>query len=329
MASKDYYTTLGVARAASQQEIKKAYRRLARQHHPDINPGNKEAEARFKQINEAYEVLSDKKKRAKYDRYGEQWQHAEQFEQAEREASRQSYARPGGASGFRFASGNIDSLFDEILGGGAGGGFYRRQAARRGQNLESPIEITLEEAFNGTKRTISLQLEEACPTCRGSGRIQNLACGTCQGSGDVPGIKRLEVKIPAGAANGSRVRLAGKGQPGLSGGPAGDLYLSVSVRKHPMFERLGDNLHVEVAVQLTTAVLGGEVQVPTLKGKLALTIPAETQNGRVFRLKGQGIPHLSSAARGDLLAKVNVIVPTKLSSAEKDLFRQLHNIRKS
>ena len=170
-------------------------------------------------------------------------------------------------------------------------------------------------------------MEEPCSACKGSGRIQNLPCSACRGAGIVASIKRLEVKIPAGVATGSRVRIAGKGQPGYSGGTSGDLYLKITVKSHSTFERHGDNLHVTVPVPLATAVLGGEVQVPTPKGKLALKIPTETQNGRVFRLSGQGMPHLGKSTRGDLLAKINVVLPTKLSDKEKELFRQLSEIR--
>jgi len=193
--------------------------------------------------------------------------------------------------------------------------------------MESPIEVTIEEAYSGTSRTISLQFEEPCTACRGCGRIQNLPCSVCRGTGVVPRIKRLEVKIPPGVNNGSRIRIAGKGQPSYSGGASGDLYLVISVKPHLTIERRGDNLHVEIPASLTTAVLGGEVQVPTPRGKLALKIPAETQNGRVFRLTGQGMPHLGKSTRGDLLAKVNVVLPTKLSEKEKELFRHLSEIR--
>ncbi|MFC1942885.1 DnaJ C-terminal domain-containing protein, partial [Chloroflexota bacterium] len=191
----------------------------------------------------------------------------------------------------------------------------------------SAIDVTLEEAYSGTKRTISLQVEEPCTACQGSGRIQNLPCSICRGAGAVSGIKRLEVKIPPGVNNGSRVRVAGKGQPGYSGGTSGNLYLIIAVKSNPAFERHGDNLHVDVPVPLAIAILGGEAQVPTPKGKLALKIPQETQNGRVFRLTGQGMPHLGKSTRGDLLARVNVVLPTELSEKEKELFRQLSEIR--
>ena len=327
MASKDYYNILGVKRNASEQEIKQAYRRLARKHHPDVNPGDKSAEAKFKEINEAYEVLSDKENREKYDKYGDQWQYADQFEKARRQQTPfRDFGRSGGTSSFYSGGDDMGGLFDELFRGTGTRTYTRRAQPRRGRDIQSPVEVTLDEAYHGTKRTLSLQTEEPCPTCKGSGLIQNVPCATCQGSGAVARIKRLEVKIPPGVKNGSRVRIAGKGQPGY-GGPNGDLYLVVSVKPHRLFERRGDDLYVEVPVPLTVAVLGGEVQVPTLKGKLALKIPAETQNGRAFRLKGQGMPHLGNSSQGDMLAKVNIILPTKLSPQEKELFRRLSELR--
>ena len=191
-----------------------------------------------------------------------------------------------------------------------------------------PIEVTLEEAYNGTTRNISLQTEVPCAACRGTGRIQNLPCSVCRGAGVVPQVKRLEVKIPAGVNNGSRVRIAGKGEPAPAGGTPGDLYLVISVKPHTLFERKEDDLYVDISVPLTTAMLGGEVQVPTLKGtKLALRIPPETQNERVFRLTGQGMPHLGDTSRGDLLVTLKVILPTGLSPEEKALFSKLRELR--
>ena len=329
MAKKNYYETLGLNRNASEQDIKKAYRRLARQHHPDVNSGDKSAEAKFKEINEAYEVLSNQKNRKNYDKYGDQWQYAEQFEKAgQQQAPRWDFSGGDGATSFHFEGGDMGSLFDEILfGGGRARTYTRRNRPMRGRNIETPIEVTLEEAFHGTTRTISLQSEEPCPACQGTGFIQNVPCSSCQGAGMVPRIKRLEVKIPAGVKAGSRVRIAGKGSLGYNDGASGDLYLLVSVRAHRQFERRGDDLHVEIPVPLTTAVLGGEVQVPTMKGKLALKIPAETQNGRSFRLAGQGMPHLGNSSRGDLFARVNIVLPTKLSDRERELFKQLNELR--
>jgi len=323
MASKDYYSVLGVKRDADEREIKKAYRKLARKYHPDVNPGDKSAEAKFKEINEAYEVLSDKEKRQKYDQFGDKWQYADQFAQAGRQQTPfWNFSQTGSTRGFHFEE-DLGSLFDDLFGRARS----RRVRPRRGQNVEYPVEVTLEEAYHGTKRTIALQTEQPCSSCQGTGQIQNVLCSVCRGSGVVASIKRLEVKIPPGVKTGSRVRIPGKGQPGHAGGASGDLYLITSVKPHRQFERKGDNLYVEVAVPLTVAVLGGEVQIPTLKGKVALKIPPETQNGRSFRLAGQGMPHLGDSSHGDLLAKVSVVLPVKLSEEEKKLFERLNQLR--
>jgi molecular chaperone DnaJ len=332
MAAKDYYSILGVSRGASDKELKQAFRRLARKYHPDVNPGDESAEAKFKEINEAYEVLSDKKKRGKYDQFGDQWQYADQFAKA---GGRQTpfhgfdfsdFAQSG--STFHFGKGNLDSLFDELLRGSQSTTYTRRARPKRGRNIEYPLEVTLEDAYHGTSRILSLEVKEPCTTCHGSGQIQNILCSVCRGSGTVPRVKRLEVKIPAGVKSGSRIRTAGEGEPGPSG-TKGDLYLVVSVKPHQLFERRGDDLYVNAAVPLVTAVLGGEVLIPTLKGKLALKIPPETQNGKAFRLEGQGIPHLGKSSRGSLIAKVSVVLPTNLSPKEKELFEKLNSLRAS
>ncbi len=288
MAGKDYYKILGVNRNATERDIKQAYRRLARQYHPDVNPGDKSAEEAFKQINEAYEVLSDKENRQKYDKYGDQWQHAEQFEKARRQQASGRGFSQGGRRVYS-SEGDFGSLFDDLL-----GGLYSRGQAqpRRARSQEHPVEVTLEEAYRGTTRTLSFT-----------------------------DGKRLEVRVPAGVRTGSRVRLAGKGARG------GDLYLKVTVKPHPTFERRGDDLYVGVSLPLVVAMLGGEAQVTTLKGKVALKIPPETQNGRIFRLAGQGMPHLGNSSRGDLMARVRVVLPTRLSAREKELFKQLGELR--
>ncbi len=328
MAGKDYYSILGVSRNASEREIKQAYRRLARKYHPDVNPGDKSAEAKFKEINKAYEVLSDKEKRQKYDQFGDQWQYADQFAKARRQQTPfWDFSQAGGATRFHFGEDDLGSLFDDLLRGFGTTTTRQRAHPRRALDIDYPVEVTLEEAYNGTSRIISLGVDEPCSGCRGTGRIHNVPCSMCRGSGVVPRVKRLEVKIPPGAKDGSRVRIAGKGRQDY-GGARGDLYLVVSVKPHQLFERRGDELHVEVAVPLTVAVLGGEIQVPTLKSsKLALKIPPETQNGRLFRLVGQGMPHLDNSSRGDLLAKVNVVLPKNLSPQEKELFEQLSKLR--
>ena len=327
MPDNNYYDILGVSRDASEPEIKRAYRRLARKHHPDVNPGDKSAESKFKKINEAYEVLSDKENRKKYDQFGDQWQYADQFARTGwQQAPTRDFSRRGGSASFDFGESGLDSLFDELLRGTRNHTYTRRARPRQGRDIKSPIDITLEEAHHGTTRTISLQSAEPCPTCQGSGRTQNVPCSTCHGAGAINRVKRLEVKIPAGVDNGSRVRIPGKGEPGYAGAN-GDLYLVISVKPHRLFERRGNDLHVELPVPLATVMLGGEVQVPTLKGKLALKIPPETRNGRVFRLKGQGMPHLGNSSRGDMLAKVNVALPAKLSPQEKELFKRLSELR--
>jgi DnaJ-class molecular chaperone len=320
MAGKDYYAILGVNKKATAKEIKQAYRKLARKYHPDVNPGDQSAEAKFKEINEAHEVLSDSEKRKKYDQYGEKWQHADQFAQAGRQQGTWS-SSPGGAT-FEYSDlggEGLGSIFDSILGGFGG---RRPRRPQRGRDIEHPVEVTLDEAFHGAARLLESQVEEPCPSCKGQG------CPACGGLGSVVRPMRIEVKIPSGVRNGSRVRVAGKGAPGYSGGSPGDLYLLVTVKSDKRFHRMGDDLEVEVPVPLMEAVLGGEVQVPTMSGKkLALRIPPETQNGRVFRLAKQGMPRLGSDARGDLLAKIRVVLPTGLSEREKDLFEELKAIR--
>ena len=328
MAGKNYYDLLGVPKNATDKDIKSAYRRMARKYHPDVNPGDKTAEAHFKEINAAYEVISDKDKRAKYDKYGDKWQYADQLDQQSQQQNMYRQYTPGGdgRESFSFGedSGGMDGIFEELFGAGRGRGFSRRSRAQRGQDLESNVEITLEEAYAGTSRQINLQQEQPCAACGGTGQIQNLPCSVCRGAGVVNNLNRLEVKIPAGVNTGSRVRISGKGQPGYGGGTAGDLFLNITVSPHPLFERQGDDLTTILPVPLTVAVLGGEAQVPTPKGtRLALKIPPETQNGKVFRLAGQGMPHLGKATRGDLMARVNVILPTNLTEKEKELFRQL------
>lgn len=318
MAERDYYSIFGVSRNASDKEIRQAYRRLARKHHPDVNPGDKAAGERFKEINRAYEVLSDPEKRRKYDRFGRDWERADAFSQAS--------AQRGGervATGWRdaFDVGGFDDLFDTILGGR--GGFRASQRARRGRDVEYPVEVTLEEAYHGATRLLQMQTPEVCSACQGTGLARGARCSICGGAGSVVRPRRLETKIPPGVKDGSRVRIAGEGEAGAGGGPKGDLYLVVSVRPHDRFERKEDDLTAEVAVSLTVAVLGGEVEVPTLRGKVALRIPPESQNGQVFRLAGQGMPHLGHATKGDLYAIVKVVLPAKLTPKQRELFRQL------
>ena len=325
MPGKDYYQILGVARSATEKEIKQAYRRLARKYHPDVNPGNKSTEARFKEINGAYEILSDPEKRKKYDQFGDQWQFADQFAKSGQGARQRDSGKGDTYSTFDFDLndlGDLGGAFGDLFRGGRGTGFRTAQRPRKGQDIDHPIEVTLEEAYHGAKRFIEMQSEELCPTCGGKGIVGRRPCATCGGSGGVLRPKRLEVKIPPGVTTGSRVRVAGQGRSGPSG-VKGDLYLVVTVLPHKMFERKTDDLYVDVPVPLVSAILGGEAEVPTLKGKLALRIPPETDNGKVFRLAGQGMPHLGDSSYGDLFAKLSVILPRNLTQKERALFEQL------
>ena len=317
MEYKDYYETLGVSRDADEKEIKRAFRKLARQCHPDVNPGDAGAEERFKEINEAYEVLSDPEKRSKYDQLGSEWNRWQQaggrpggFDwsrwttgapEGPGQRVHVRYGTPedledlfGGASPF---SDFFSQLFGGMGGGAAPGGFEYRVRPQRGQDYEQEVEIGLREAHQGTTRVL-------------------------QKDG-----RRLEVRIPPGARTGTRVRMAGEGGPGAAGGEAGDLFLRVRVAPDPQFERKDDDLHVTVPVDLYTAVLGGEVQVPTLSGAVMLTIPAGTQNGRVFRLRGKGMPHLRQPEQhGDLYAKVGMRLPTQLTPRQRELFEELRGM---
>ncbi len=341
MDYKDYYKVLEVPRGASQDEIKKAFRKLARKHHPDVNPGDKKAEARFKEINEAYEVLSDPDKRKKYDTLGPNWQEQFGFGGTTRSGSRSG--RSGGIP-FDFDPDptRFSDFFETLFGRGSGSrsgrtspsstgtqsansDYFRR---RPGENIEQPVEVTLGEAYSGVARTFVIQIPEICVICQGVGEVNGKLCNTCQGQGQITRTKRLEVRIPAGVDTASKVRVAGEGQPGLGGGPRGDLYLIVTVIPDPNFERKGDDLFTDIPVDLTTAMLGGEVPV-TLpdKKRLLLTIPAETQNGQEFRLSGKGMPRVRDGIRGNLYARVKVLLPTRLTPEERALFETLARLR--
>lgn len=336
MDYKDYYKILGVARGANADEIKKAFRKLARKYHPDVNPGDKKAEEKFKEINEAYEVLSDADKRKKYDTLGPNWQ--EQFGPSPA-GSRRTYQYSGSRGGTPFEfdpnGPGFSDFFEALFGrnnanGGKGstGGPTRDMRRRAGDNIEQPVEITLQEAYLGGSRTFNIQSTEICPTCQGTGETNGRLCATCSGQGMVPRNKRIQVKIPAGVDNGSKIRVAGEGQPGIGGGPRGDLYLVITVKLDPAFERKGDDLYADVDVELVKAMLGGEVPVPIPDGRrMALTIPAETQNNRTFRLAGKGMPHLRGEGAGNLYARVKVVLPMQLSIEERALFETLARSR--
>ena len=347
MAKKDYYEVLGLQKGASENDIKRAYKRLASKHHPDKNQGSKEAEEKFKEINEAYEVLGDDQKRAAYDQYG----HAA-FEQG------------GGAGGFGGGFGGADfgDMFGDIFGDIFGGGGRGRQRVVRGEDLRYDLEITLEEAVKGTTKDIQINTlshcdscggsgaekgskvetcphchgsgrirrqqgffvsESICPTCHGSGKKIEKPCRSCHGEGRVHKKENLSVKIPAGVDTGNQLRLAGKGAAGENGAPAGDLYVVIHVREHNIFERDGNNLYCEVPTSFATAALGGEIEVPTLDGRVKLKIPAETQTGKLFRMRGKGVASTRSGYAGDLICRIVVETPVNLTSEQKELLQKL------
>lgn len=346
----DYYETLGISKNADQGDVKKAYRKLARKYHPDINPGDQKSEAKFKEISEAYEVLSDPDKRTKYDRYG-----------------KAAFA-PGARAGPDFAAdfggfGTIEDLFDQFF-GGFGARTQARQrpdAPARGQDLYHNLALEFTDAFLG--RTLRyeymrsgtcehcqgkgsepgsavagcpdcggsgtrvfqqgfISMRQTCPTCGGSGRIIRNPCSKCRGRKFIHVSERVEVKIPAGVDTGSRIRLAGKGDAGLNGGPPGDLYLNVEVLPHPLFERRGDNIYSEIPITFAEAVLGANIEIPTVDGRVSLKVPPGTQSGKVFRLRGKGFPHIQAYGRGDMFVSLSIVVPAKLDRETRELIRE-------
>ncbi|MEW6446357.1 MAG: molecular chaperone DnaJ [Pseudomonadota bacterium] len=351
MAKKDLYEILGVAKNASEDELKKAYRRLAMKYHPDRNPDDKDAEAKFKEAKEAYEILSDAQKRAAYDQFG----HAA-FEGG------MGGAGAGGFGGGYGPGGNFSDIFGDVFGDIFGGrGARGGTRAYRGADLQYNLEISLEEAVAGTTVKIRVPtsepcatcdgsgakkgtkpktcptcggagavriqqgifaVQQTCPTCRGRGEIIEEPCPACHGQGRVQTQKTLSVKIPAGVDTGDRIRLGGEGEPGEHGGPAGDLFVVIHVKPHPIFERRDADLFCEVPVSFAVAALGGEVDVPTLGGRARLKIPAETQSGRLFRLRGKGVAPVRGGAAGDLICKVNVETPVNLTEDQKELLRR-------
>ena len=357
MAEKrDYYEVLGVKKGASEDELKKAYRKLAKENHPDLHPGDKECEARFKEINEAYEVLSDPDKRAKYDQFG----HAA-FDPS------QGFGGGGGFGGFE-GFGGFGDIFSDIFGGGfgfGGGGGRNPNAPRKGDNLRATVNIKFEEAAFGVKKDVfvskieqcpdckgtgcaegttaevcpdckgtgtvmstkrtpfgMVQSSEQCPKCRGRGKIIHSPCKTCRGMGSVRRQHKVSVSIPAGIDDGQTISLKGQGNAGLNGGPAGDLLITVLVQPHARFERDGASILLDQEISFAQAALGAEVEVPTLDGKVKLNIPEGTQTGTTFRLKGKGVPFLRNGGRGDQFVTVNVAVPRGMTSTQKNALRR-------
>ena len=351
MSQSDFYEVLGIAKGASDDEIKKAYRKLAMKYHPDRNPDNKEAEEKFKEIQNAYAILSDPQKKAAYDQYG----HAG--------VDPNMGGGAGGGFGGGFDFGGFGDIFSEMFGGGGRGG--ARQTDYSGADLRYDLEITLEEAAHGVKKTIRIPTHEVCDVCHGTGAkagTQAQTCSTCKGSGNVymrqgifqmqqtcptchgrgqeikePCIKchgdglvktsrTLEVNIPAGVDTGSRIRLTGKGEPGRQGAPDGDLYVITHVRQHEIFHRDGKDLHCEFPISFVCAALGGEVEVPTLEGKVKLKIPEGTQTGKKMRLSGKGIKSLRSSNKGDLYCHIVVETPVHLTEKQQELLREFETI---
>ncbi|MDA0368148.1 MAG: molecular chaperone DnaJ [Proteobacteria bacterium] len=349
MAKQDYYESLGVGRKASDDEIKKAYRKLAMQFHPDQNPDNPGAEVKFKELSEAYDVLRDDQKRAAYDQFG----HAA-FENG-------GMGRGGGSSAFDFAS-SFSDIFEDLFGDFSGG---RQRTQTRGADLRFNMEISLEEAYGGKKATIRVPtsvacdachgsgaegdsapttcgmcrghgkvraqqgfftIERTCPTCQGMGHVIQNPCKPCGGSGRVRREKSLAVTIPHGVEDGTRIRLSGEGEAGLRGGPAGDLYIFLSVTPHRFFEREALNVFCSVPISMTTAALGGQIEVPTLEGTRArLTLPSGTQTGKQFRLKGKGMPAVRGTGKGDLFIQTLVETPVNLSKKQKELLKEFED----
>jgi molecular chaperone DnaJ len=340
---KDYYDVLGVERAADDSAIRSAYRTLARKLHPDVNRDDPDAEDRFKEVNEAYEVLSDAEKRRMYDRFGRDWQRYRDAGFTGESGPRPGPGRDDFATWFTGnaqpgptgeSNGRFSDFFDLLFGNAAdrrSQSFQRQARPLRGEDSELEVDVSLDEAFSGTTRRVTLATPTPCKTCGGSGLARGTTCPTCDGSGQVATRRTIEVNIPPGVRTGSRVRAAGQGAAGRNGGPNGDVYLRIRMRDDARFTRNGDDLSTTVDVPLYTALLGGEVIVPTPTGRVALTIPAETQNGRTFRLRGKGMPRLGGqsrdADRGDLLVTAALRIPTNLTDQERALLRDLRNLR--
>ena len=364
MSKRDYYEVLGVSKTATQDELKKAYRKLARKYHPDLNKDNEEAAEKFKECNEAYSVLSDDQKRAQYDQFG----HA-----AFENGGMGGGGGFGGAGGFGgFGGSGMEDIFDMFFGGQGGrGGSRAKTGPQRGADLRFDLEITFEEAAFGLEKEINLYRDETCDhchgegaepgskvescpecngtgyvrftqntmfgqmvnerpcsRCKGEGKIISEPCKECRGKGTVKRNKKLKVKIPAGVDNGSRLRVSGEGEAGAKGGPNGDLYVYLYVKPHKFFERDGTTVLCEVPINIVQATLGADIKVPTLDGQVTMKVPEGTQPGKVLRLNGKGIPSLRGGSRGDQLVRIKVVVPTKLSDKQKDALRKFADISK-
>jgi molecular chaperone DnaJ len=318
--AKDLYSTLGVDRKASADDVRKAYRKLARKHHPDVNPNDKQAEERFKDISHAYDVLGDPAQRKLYDEFGEEGLQqgfdpgrAREYKQWTESGHGFAFGQDGEAfdlgGGFRVRRG--EGGFADILGEMFGGGARASAAPMAGEDIEHPLEVGLLDALRGVQTSVSIRRPETCPTCKGSGRVGRKACTTCGGTGTVEKRERLQVKIPAGVADGARVRVSGKGGPGRAGGQTGDLYFRVKIRPHPLIQRDGKDLTIEVPVTVSEAVLGASITVPTPQGAIKMKVPPGSQGGQRLRVPGRGAPDPKGGPAGDLYVRLIVQVPTK------------------
>jgi len=329
---KDYYKSLGVERTANAEEIRKAFRKLARQYHPDVANDKKSAEEKFKEINEAYEVLGDPEKRKQYDELGANWKRGAEFRAPpgwERRARRSSGdAEPFMDSEFHFGGTGFSDFFEQFFGsmsGRRGGSGFRdrfQEQSQRGQDIEADIMVTLEEALNGSIRPVSLRRSVPCERCGGSGEVKGKTCPQCEGSGQTSKVENYQVKIPAGVREGQQLRLAGRGEAGLGGGRAGDLFLRVRLAKHPDYRVEGDDLYFDLDLAPWEAVLGSQVSVPTLGGRVNIKIPAGAQSGQKLRVRGQGLPQ-GEGGRGDLYVVLRVQVPSHVSESERTHWERL------
>jgi len=322
----NYYETLGVSRSADAAEIKKAYRRLARRFHPDVNPDSPEAEAKFKEIQEAYAVLSDEDKRRQYDTYGT----VDSIPDASFDPFRRSRGRTEwqDLGGYRVDLGDLGGMGDlgDLFGEFFGGGTRRRRQARKGRDYEAVVEVDFADAVRGTTVALPVQRQLQCAECDGSGSVQGGTCPTCRGSGTVVSTERLRVKIPEGIADGNRVRVPAKGAEGTAGGAAGDLFVRVSVRPHPYFRRDGDNILTTVPITFPEAYRGAEIEVGTIHGPVRAKVPPGTDSGRVFRLRGKGVRNKRTRAYGDHLYTVEVVVPKVVSPAGEEAARRVGDL---
>ena len=324
---RDYYQVLGLSRTATEDDIKKAFRRLARQYHPDLHTGAKktEMEKKFKEVNEANEVLSDPEKRKKYDQYGHQWEQAEAFEKAQQQARAQGFSGQRGFGGQEtgggFGAEGFSDIFENLFGGrGRSGG--TRGFAIPGEDLETDVELTLREVLTGVTKRVNLREPLSCTTCQGQGSVKGRTCPTCHGTGSLLESKMIEVKIPAGVQDGTRVRVGGKGQPGQHGGKRGDLYLHVTIPPDPIFRRQGSDVHVTLPVYPWEAALGAEVMAPTLTEPVKVKVPAGSRADGKLRLKGKGLPS-ATGGHGDLFLTLQIVMPATLSEEEQALFARL------